>query len=383
MNGPDISAYALRPKVSFSAIPPMVSALQPDQGLTSVLKLSDFNYNRPALWHEMSVAIVVIWEQIAKIRKDDTMPVSINPAALKALRNRKQLTQAKLAELTRGRASVATIKRIEGKEEDTYPVRASVAEGLAKALGVTLEQLSQAPTKIEEDEAALKEYGYRPLRTMLDADTALAYKMVERLYGIPVRSQIVMAPLFTALLAEASLAWRRERVSQIKDAAERLMGLGDGHFAFTNAANRSLEGAESEIRSIENCDLFGEEIGDAAYDLGFDPSENNPFADFLKHFAKTVQAKNISFEFEERTGWKTSEGFPDYWIGVNIAKLTNDNRDAEYAFLRGHARLDAIPSELLGEDNAAERVAWMISQIPETEMAQRKADLGDLSSIEF
>jgi transcriptional regulator with XRE-family HTH domain len=178
-------------------------------------------------------------------QKEDTMSVSINPAALKAHRIRNGWTQAKLADLTRKQASLATIKRIEGTEECTYAVRSSVAEGLAKALGVTEEQLSRAPTKTEENEAALKEFGYRPLRTMLDADTAFAFSMVERLYRIPVKSQIAMAPLFTALLAEASLSWRRERVAQIKDAAERLMRLGGGHFSFADAANRSLDGAAS------------------------------------------------------------------------------------------------------------------------------------------
>jgi transcriptional regulator with XRE-family HTH domain len=310
------------------------------------------------------------------------MATSIRADSLRAYRKRKSWTQERLAEATKGpnKVSLPTIKRIESTKDETYLANDRVAEALAKALGVKIDDLSQPPPQEEDHEASFRKFGWRPLRTMLDAETALAYNMVQHIFGIPIRSQIEMAPLFTALLAEASLTWRRERVAEIEAAAEHLMGLGGGHFSFANAAYRSLDGAAAERESIEERDLFGEHIGDDAFDLGFDPSHNNPFADFLEHLASKIGAETISFDKE--FGWKTSEGLPKYRIGADIInQLTGEDADAEYALLRGHVRLKDIPADLLGEKQKADRVAWMIARIPKEEFEKRKAELDELSAL--
>lgn len=310
------------------------------------------------------------------------MTTAIHPGALRHSRDRKRWTQEQLAEATKGKnkVSLPTIKRIESTKDGTYTANDRVAEGLAKALGVTLDELSKSPTDEAEREASLRQFGYRPLRTMLDAETAMAFNMVQHIYGIPIHSQIVMAPLFATLLAEGSLAWRRERVAEIEDAADRLMDLGGGHFSFANAAYRSLDGAAEERDSIVKRDLFGEHVGSDAFDLGFDPSQNNPFADFLDHFAKQVEAKTVSFE--RGIGWKTSEGMPEYRIGADlIDQLTGGDPDAEYALLRGHVRLREIPADLLADENAAERIAWIVGRIPEEELAKRRTERDELKSL--
>jgi transcriptional regulator with XRE-family HTH domain len=310
------------------------------------------------------------------------MTTAIHPDALKYFRDRKRWTQEQLAEATKGKnkVSLPTIKRIESTKDGTYPANDRVAEGLARALGVTLDELSKPPTDEAEREASLRQFGYRPLRMMLDAETVMAFNMVQHIYGIPIHSQIVMAPLFAALLAEGSLAWRRGRVAEIEDAAERLMVLGGGHFSFAHAAYRSIEGAAKERDSIGKRDLFGEHVGPDAFDLGFDPSQNNPFADFLDHFAKQVEAKTVSFE--RGAGWKTSEGMPEYRIGADlISELTGDDPDAEYALLRGHVRLKDIPDHLLGDEKEADRIAWIVGRIPEDELAKRQRERAELMSL--
>jgi len=313
------------------------------------------------------------------------MTTTIHPDALKYYRDRKHWTQEQLAEATKGknRVSLPTIKRIESTKDGTYPANDRVAEGLAKALGVTLDVLSKPPTDEAAREASLRRFGYRPLRMMLDAETAMAFNMVQHIYGIPIHSQIVMAPLFAALLAEGSLTWRRERVAEIKDAAATLMTLGGGHFSFANSAYRAEDGASCEKICIENRDLFGKDVPDDVYDLGYDPSQNNPFADYIKNFANKMDAKTVSFEGDWSTSsWKTSEGMPEYRIGADlIHELTGEDPDAEYALLRGHVRLKDIPGDLLGNDNEVERVAWIISRIPEDELAKRKKDREELMSL--
>lgn len=310
------------------------------------------------------------------------MSTPIHPSALKGYRTRKHWTQKQLAEATRGKNKVSepTIKRIESEKDGLYAANDRVAEALAKALGVNVEKLSQPPSDEKEHEASLLKFGYRPLRTMLNGEEALAFQVVQHIYGIPVHSQIEMAPLFAALLAEASLAWRRERVGEIEEAANRLMTLGDGHFAFANAAYRSLEGAKAERESIAKRDLFGAHVGDDAFDLGYDPSRNNPFADFLDHLAKKVGATSVSFERDH--GWKTSEGMPDYRIGKDyIEYLTGGDHYAKHAFLRGHVRLKDIPTDLLGDEKKAERIEWMVARIPKDELVKQKIEKAEEDAL--
>ena len=305
------------------------------------------------------------------------MTTPIHPDAIRAFRERKRWTQEKLAKAAK--VSLPTIKRIEGKKDGMYAANTKKAEAIGNALGVTLADLAAAPSpEIDRDER-LRKQGYRPLRTMIDAETALAFNMVQHIYGIPIPSQVVMAPLFAALLAEGSLAWRRERVAEIEEAASRLMSLGGGHFSFANAAYRSLNGAAEEQDSISMQDLFGEHIGSDAFDFGYKPSQNNPFADFLNHFARQVGAKTISFE--RGSGWKTSEGMPEYRIGAElISDLTGDDPDAEYALLRGHVRLKDIPADLLGDEHVADRITWIVGRIPE-ELERRRVEHAEFLAL--
>ncbi len=311
------------------------------------------------------------------------MTTPIHPEALKALRQRKRWTQEQLADATKGtnRVSLPTIKRIESTKDGAYSANARVAEALAKALGVSPEDLSRVPSEAEDHEESLRRFGYRPLRTMIDAETALALSMVQHIYGIPIRSQIAMAPLFAALLAEGSFAWRRKRLESIEEASRMLQELGGGHCSFAaGAAWRVADGADGERKSINKRDLFGDHVSDEAYDCGYDPSVTNPFADYLETFATEAQAQTIRFDKE--FGWKTSEGLPNYRIGADIIEqLTGGDPDAEYALLRGHVRIKDIPDQLLGGDKEVERVAWMIDRIPVEEFAARKAEFDELSAL--
>ena len=310
------------------------------------------------------------------------MATPIRPDALKAYRARKHWTQEQLADATLGpnRVSLPTIKRIEGAKEGTYPANDRVANALAKALGISIEDLSRVPSEAGDREDSLRKFGYRPLRTMVDAETALAFNMVQHIYGIPIRSQIEMAPLFATLLAEGSLAWRRKRVEAIEEASAKLQEMGGGHCSFVYAAWRVDEGTVEERELIAKRDLFGVQASEQAFDCGYDRSANNPFADYLEKFASEGQAQTITFDRD--FGWRTSEGLPKYRIGADIIeRLTGGDPGAEYALLRGHVRLKDIPDELLGDDKEAERIAWMIACIPEEELAARKAEHDELVAL--
>ena len=300
------------------------------------------------------------------------MTTLINPSALRAYRVEKKWTQGHLAE--RAKISLPTIKRIEGRKEGNYPARDSVAVTLAKVLGKEIHQL-QAEPETESERAALRQkHGLRTLRMLIDGKTTLAFDLVEKLYGVSMKSQIEMAPLFTALLAEGSFAWRGERVGEIEDAASTLEVLGGGSFSFANAAYMVSDGARDERLSIRSKDLFGKMVGEVAFQMGFDPSISNPFADYLASLASKVDDGVV--EMDRSFGWKTSEDLPDYRVGNDIVwKMAGGDSWAMYALEHGHVRLKEIPPALLGDDLEKERWAWLADKVP----AEVRADMAALT----
>lgn len=302
--------------------------------------------------------------------------MQIMPETLKRLRSRVPMSQDDLAEASG--VSKKTIARIEtGK---SVPNSITV-QRLATALKVTPEDLGRRPEETSDSDRRFEEVGLRPLKTYVDGETALAFQMVEDVYGISIASQVEMAPLFSALLAEGSLDWRRKQLAQIDEAADRLMSLGGGHLSFVNAAYRVQDGSMEEGLSITMRDLFGKKVGEDTFDLGFNPSKNNPFADYLKAFAKKVEAKQVLFDPNE-TDRLNDAGFPDYRIApVRIDELTGNDSVAEFALLRGYAMVSAIPSDLLDNKNTAKRIEWLVSQVPAVERDRLRARQEEFSRI--
>lgn len=304
--------------------------------------------------------------------------MTILPKALKFHRERFPMSQDALA--TASGVSKKTIARLEtGK---TSSPNANTAQRLASALKVRPEELGQEPREGEGDrERAIRKYGLRPIKGLVDGDTALAFQMVESQYGIPVSSQIKMAPLFAAILAEGSLAWRREKLAAVEEAASQLHSLGGGHLSFAYAAYRALDACPDEKASIEKRDLFGKDISEDNFNLGFDPSEHNPFADYLRECVSKFNPAAIEFD-REGSELKTPEGIPEYriWGGL-LDEITGGDEWAEYALKRGHTRIRDIPEGLLSEDAKTERIAWLAAKIPTEDRAEHEKYLAELADL--
>ncbi len=293
--------------------------------------------------------------------------VAVHPETLRALRKRSGLSQKALADATQGRhtaVGVATIKRIEALDTPR-DVRQHTADCLARALGVAVEELSREPEDSEKTEREARVVGYRLLREVVRAETTLALDMVDHLYGISPKDQIAMAPLFAALLAEGSLARRKERLAEVEEKFADLEALGGR--AFTHAYNRFWDSVHYERGSIEEREIFGSEAWEESH-FGYEYEENNAFVAYLTELADKVDAGNINIESE----W--GYDFPSYEIGGSvIEEVTGDDRWAGYAMSRGHARIKDIPEDLLGEDRKDDRIAWMASRIPENERKELEA----------
>lgn len=307
--------------------------------------------------------------------------MNIHPTTLKVLRESAGLAQKALAD--RSKVAKATISRIERGKSGS--ANTATIERLARALDVTPEKLTEPPEAIRE--ADLRAFGYRTLKVTLKESTFEAFMMAQRRYGVHLFDQIEMAPLFFTLLAEGSLAWRRRKVEEVWEAATRLRAVANdaGHLAFVNAVNRTEEGLQGEEQSIESFDLFGVDVNEHAFDFGFDPSETNPFTDYLRHLSKDIDTEILELE-----GFATGfDVVPEYTVWRAELDRIEEERDriaggdhlARYALKRGHADPRDIPQELQGEDMKDARIAWLIERIPKEERRREEALFAKLNPL--
>ncbi len=300
------------------------------------------------------------------------MTTPIKPETLKAYRAHKKWSQQELVDATRGKVSLPTIKRIEANKAGVYEANDRVAKNLAEALGITTKELASPFSSNENTEDLLEAFGYRYVRSLLSHDALLAFDLVHQIYGISMRAQVEMAPLFSALLAEGSLAWRREKLAKIEQSAAVLEFHGKGHLrALASIPDHVEEEVEAERNSISEKDIFGKHVGESAYEQGYDPAEQNPFTDYLKEYAKSSSAINIIFG--EMIGSNIYFGLPQYQIDPYVFdRITDNNPQAKFALLGGYARLRDLPKDLFDDDKTAERIEWLISHVPIEELASRE-----------
>ena len=133
----------------------------------------------------------------------------------------------------------------------------------------------------------------------MSGEAALDYGLVQRRYSVSTREIMELAPLAFLLLAEGSLNWRKQKVESFDEATNNLRKLGGGHFSFVNAIYRAEEACFDEEKSIEKRDVFGQHLADDTYNLGYDPSTNNPFADYLRELANDIDDDIL----ETRSRW--------------------------------------------------------------------------------
>ncbi len=314
------------------------------------------------------------------ITEDKTLTRSdINPEALRRFRKSAHLSQQGLADLSF--VSKKTIARIEGGKSSA---NASTITSLAVALGVRSEDLSGQSDPLEEDEINRKarRVGFRNLKTPIHENTDLAFQMVEKRYGISTRTQISLAPLFAALLAEGSLAWRNQKLEQAGWALDALVRADYGHRMFVVDGAIAEDGLIAEQDSILEGDIFGEATMEIAAD--FDPDPTDPFTEYLRHLADEFDAEHINviqeYLDDEFDLWGTSIRMSDWSsLGFSIDPeelewLVGDDMRARLALQRGYVKIADIPESLMGNDVSMERIAWLGSKMPQAEFEEAEAE---------
>lgn len=290
----------------------------------------------------------------------------IIPETLRALREKCGLSQQRLAdrseEIEGAKVSKRTIARIENGEIRPEKVRAHTLESLAKALDVKPDDLCKE--MIEFSDADWKQYGYTPLKLLIRSDVRSNYRRVAHHYGVSPKDLIDAAPWMFTLLAEMSLADRRRKLTEAQAAFEEAMASLPDHLFHGNAARTDFENAyHDEQSSLSRRDVFGQVVleTDSVLDP-FDPDETNPFCDFLRRTAETVDCKSIDPEHIELP---YGGGLPNWPVFETwLDELTGGDSWARFAVENVKDIVRQIPDELCGEVNTERRIDWLIRQIP-------------------
>ncbi len=310
--------------------------------------------------------------------------MTIEPDRLRELRNQRKMSRGQLAE--RAKVSVRQIARLEGGADPSGTVRKKTIGQLARALDVEPGVLS-GDLPVPEAERSENDWQAQ-VNAQVDPHIHLFYTLIKRRYGVGFTTLATIAPLMFVLLAEGSFLWRRGKLGEIRDALERLTDLGSGHLtreeaertvedgnpltdpssghlSFAFATRHVREGADDEERSIGKCDLFGRDAGRAAFDNGYNPSTNNPFADYLRSLGRNINNPDLVEVDEGFLGHMSALDFPEYTVcGGDLERITggptNDSDNAAVlALIEGVVRLRDIPEELWADGRTEERREWL------------------------
>jgi len=291
----------------------------------------------------------------------------INPDRLRELRTRKKLTRQGLAD--KSKISPRQLARLESDSASSGAARERTVNQLAEALdvepGVLLDELplpeSTVPSRAGTGERI-------QVSALLSPEIHLAYALIKRRYGVNPTTLFNAAPLMFVLLAEGSFLWRREKLKEIEEAADQLYNLGFGHLSFAFAAYRAQDGAADEEDSIGKNDLFGSDVGQDAFDLGYDRSTNNPFADYLRELARKIDAPDVIDVDASKLAYAALANFPFFKVCArDLEKISGGSAKASFALEKGHVRISDIPDELWADDADDQRARWLQDQIPEDE----------------
>ena len=324
------------------------------------------------------------------------MEMTIHPHVIKGLMERQKLTQQALAD--KAGLGIATIKRICSGKDMAKGQRRHTLSALAKALRVEEEALTADTLPPSEEGVHLRSRVH--LKASVSRQTDLSFQAVEAIYGISRSAQIAMAPLFTALIAEASLKWRKDRLAAVSLIADQLDAIRGDNAMLLGAVVRASEAEKIEKQSIAEKDVLGkkalerllEECENALTDLDFRyeltwPDQSvSPLLMFLKDFSESFGKTAIKIELSDEDGnEQMPTGVADYSVGADlIDEICGEYSSwARIAVEYGHVSLSDIPKSLLSPEKAEARKAFIASQMTDAkrwEHAKTRIELYDADS---
>jgi transcriptional regulator with XRE-family HTH domain len=297
----------------------------------------------------------------------------IHPRKLKQLRESRNLSQALLAEASD--VSQKQISRLEkcDEHECLNTCHGKTLEGLAKALGVSPEELAKPPKGAAEEHA--QALGLRRVYFYLSEQDRLNYRFLEARYGVKAHDILRAAPLLFLVTAEMSLAERWDRLAELEDALGRVPENFHRHLSDVRIGlGRAEEAGRAEAESIEQRDLSGSTITDDEWSEWYKGS-GDLYVDFLDRKARELAPDAVG-EWDEVSGNFASLRVRlfDTWLD----ELSAGDPLARLALESGDVHPRDIPKELTADDQSEARARWLAEHCSEETKTAHKRRLADL-----
>ena len=170
-----------------------------------------------------------------------------------------------------------------------------------------------------------------------------------------------LAPLFFALLAEGSLAWRRAELVKAREAISQLSEFGGrSRCGFAAPVRHAQEETDVEEQAIARGDLFVDPLEPDCEEQPLEEWFTSPFADYLCKLADDLGKPEL-VDLDPASHGRVSArlSMPAYRIySEDLTKVAPLESDAMYALHSGDAGLADIPDEVMASD-AGGRQRWL------------------------
>ena len=287
--------------------------------------------------------------------------MKIDPDRLRKLRDEKGLTRQQLEK--RSGITVRTIQRLEQEPHRSQKTREDTLNRLSKALKVEPGVLTGDLPLPESDKSPIFDQAPK---------VRLAYDLIKRRYGVSRAEIINMAPLFFVLLAEGSLARRREKLKEATEILSQVEQI-DGEISAILGGVMVVadEGQGMERDSIEDADIFGDHLlfndtYTTFVDEPFNSGKENPFANYLRKLADELAISGVVDVDNGDLNMASDFKFPHYDIcSEELDHIANGSPIAKICLETGCARLSEIPEELMAEDTSEKRAEWLEERLPD------------------
>ncbi len=313
--------------------------------------------------------------------RDGRMGTQVDPDRIKLLRTQRGWSQTQLA--AKSRMSPAQVRRIE--QGKVGQVRGYTLDRLAKALRVDPGVLTG---NVRADDPIPRNRVQMSAR--VSANVRLAFDLVAHKYGANAKDLIQLAPLLFTLVAESSLAARRNNLGRARMACNELCGLSSEPMLYFAKYVRDVDaGIEAEERSIASKDVLGRciwEDGDKDGRFHEDDVIVTPFENYLTSLAEKLDAGDVRIE-------PVPQGMTDLWgvssyrvCGELLSELCGEDENepwyfslARLAFDCGAVRVSEIPEELMTAEATPQRVKWLEDRLKDEhpDMARQAQELFD------
>ena len=307
------------------------------------------------------------------------MKQRVDPERLSAAMARKGLSVKGLArKASSGGHTISerTISRLRSGKE-AGGVRRQNIEALAAALDM---QPGNLTGELPAPGADLPESPLFPeTRWNIRLPTAIrnAYSLVAIRYRVPAARIVELAPLVFLLMAEQSLASRRQRLKEMRDAYAARQALAEQarHLPLNAAFDAVLDDIyAAEQSSIDERDLFADALLNdrrltaVEFYEDYNEDEHNPFAAFLRSLAVELVALEAPIEVD-----KVSRDRTEYRLCREHALVLADDDEAlADDILDGSLPLHELPSEFRRDETKAARIEWFRRKAAERHEALRQ-----------